>query len=179
MRPPHLAAILPWQGTYDFYRDRTRQDGIYASGFLKRWWNRNVLRNQHGNPDSDCRDIYTDERVTGPAHLSQAELAANRADYLGDVLAHPLNDSFYRERTPDLSKIDYPALSRTGVGWGFTLVQAAPAPTPRCETTRLFCNRFPAGEVLSAFSRPSEVLTPAPSAHRTGRSRTVSLYGTA
>jgi putative CocE/NonD family hydrolase len=36
-RPPHLAAILPWQGTYDFYRDRTRQDGIYASGFLKRW----------------------------------------------------------------------------------------------------------------------------------------------
>src|SRR6266566_3204010 len=23
MRPPHLAAILPWQGTYDFYRERT------------------------------------------------------------------------------------------------------------------------------------------------------------
>src|SRR5262249_44144419 len=45
-----------------------------------------------------------------PASLSQAELAANRADYLGDVLAHPLNDSFYRERTPDLSKIEYPAL---------------------------------------------------------------------
>jgi predicted acyl esterase len=109
-RPPHLVAILPWQGTYDFYRDRTRQDGIYASGFLKRWWNRSVLRNQHGNPDSDCRDIYTGERVTGPANLSQTELAANRADYLGDVLAHPLNDSFYRERTPDLSKIDYPAL---------------------------------------------------------------------
>src|SRR5262249_17930780 len=21
--PPHLAAMLPWQGTYDFYRDRT------------------------------------------------------------------------------------------------------------------------------------------------------------
>src|SRR5262249_55502419 len=27
MRPPHLAAILPWQGTYDFYRDRTRHNG--------------------------------------------------------------------------------------------------------------------------------------------------------
>jgi putative CocE/NonD family hydrolase len=93
MRPPHLAAILPWQGTYDFYRDRTRQDGIYASGFLKRWWNRSVLRNQHGNPDTECRDIYTGERVTGPANLSQEQLAANRADYLGDVLAlsgHPI-----------------------------------------------------------------------------------------
>jgi uncharacterized protein len=110
MRPPHLAAILPWQGTYDFYRDRTRQDGIYASGFLKRWWHRSVLRNQHGNPDTECRDIYTGERVTGPATLSQAQLAANRTDYLGDVLAHPLNDSFYQDRTPDLSKIEYPAL---------------------------------------------------------------------
>ena len=96
MRPPHLAAIAPWQGTYDFYRDRTRQDGIFASGFLKRWWNRSVLRHQHGNPDTDCRDIYTGERVTGPASLSPAELAASRADYLGDVLAHPLNDEFYR-----------------------------------------------------------------------------------
>jgi uncharacterized protein len=109
MRPPHLAAIAPWQGTYDFYRDRTRQDGIFASGFLKRWWSRSVLRHQHGNPDTDCRDIYTGERVTGPASLSPAELAASRADYLGDVLAHPLNDEFYRERTPDLSKIDCPA----------------------------------------------------------------------
>jgi predicted acyl esterase len=69
-----------------------------------------VLRNQHGNPDSDCHDIYTGERATGPAKLSPSELAANRVDYLGDVLAHSLNDSFYRERTPDLSKIDYPAL---------------------------------------------------------------------
>ena len=51
MRPPHLAAMLPWQGTYDFYRDRTRQDGIFASGFLERWWARSVLRNQHGNAD--------------------------------------------------------------------------------------------------------------------------------
>ena len=116
MRPPHLAAIAPWQGTYDFYRDRTRQDGIFASGFLKRWWNRSVLRHQHGNPDTDCRDIYTGERVTGPASLSPAELAASRADYLGDVLAHPLNDEFYRERTPDLSKIDCPAF--VVANWG-------------------------------------------------------------
>src|SRR5262249_24791501 len=123
MRPPHLAAILPWQGTYDFYRDRTRQDGIYASGFLKRWWNRSVLRNQHGNPDTDCRDIYTGQRVPGPANLSQAELAANRADYLGDVLS-------IRSMTHSIA-IGHPISpkstirhwsSRTGVAWGFTCV---------------------------------------------------------
>ncbi len=56
-RPPHLAAMLPWQGTYDFYRDRTRQGGILGSGFLRRWWNRSVLRNQHGNPDTPLTDL--------------------------------------------------------------------------------------------------------------------------
>ncbi len=116
MRPPHLAAILPWQGTYDFYRDRTRQDGIFASGFLRRWWTRSVLRNQYGNPDTDCRDLYTGERVTGPVTLSAEELAANRVDYLGDILAHALNDSFYRERTPDLDKVRCPAL--VVANWG-------------------------------------------------------------
>jgi uncharacterized protein len=116
MRPPHLAAMLPWQGTYDFYRDRTRQDGIFASGFLKRWWARSVLRNQHGNAESPYHDIYTGERTTGTAALSAAELAQNRANYLEDVLAHPLNDAFYRERTPDLAKIDVPAL--VVANWG-------------------------------------------------------------
>jgi len=108
MRPPHLAALLPWQGTYDFYRDRTRSDGIFASGFLGRWWPRSVLRNQHGNPESPFVDIVTGERNTGPASLSPAELAANRADYIKNVLDHPLLDDWYRERIPDLSKIEYP-----------------------------------------------------------------------
>src|SRR5215472_13828512 len=116
MRPPHLAAMLPWQGTYDFYRDRTRQDGIFASGFLGRWWTRSVLRFQHGNAQNECRDIYTGARVTGPVALAPEELAANRADYPGDVLAHPLNDDFYRARTPDLAKIDIPAL--VVANWG-------------------------------------------------------------
>jgi predicted acyl esterase len=116
MRPPHLAAMLPWQGTYDFYRDRTRQDGIFASGFLKRWWARSVLRNQHGNAESPYHDIYTGERTTGAAALSADHLAQNRASYLEDVLAHPLNDAFYHERTPDLAKIDVPAL--VVANWG-------------------------------------------------------------
>jgi predicted acyl esterase len=116
MRPPHLAAMLPWQGTYDFYRDRTRQDGIFASGFLKRWWARSVLRNQHGNAESPYHDLYTGERTTGATALSADELARNRADYLEDVLAHPLNDAFYHERTPDLAQIDVPAL--VVANWG-------------------------------------------------------------
>ena len=116
MRPPHLAALLPWQGTCDFYRDRTRQDGIFASGFVDSWWPRSVLRNQHGNPDSPFIDIVTGERSTGPASFTAAELAASRVDYKANILAHPLLDDWYRARIPDLSQIEYPTL--VVANWG-------------------------------------------------------------
>jgi predicted acyl esterase len=116
MRPPALAAMVPWQGASDFYRDRTRQGGIFAGGFTHRWWNRSVLRNQHGNPDCPLKDLYTGERNTGPASLAPEALRANRVDYPGNILAHPLDDAWYRERSPDFSKIDIPAL--VVANWG-------------------------------------------------------------
>ena len=116
LRPPHLAAMIPWQGTHDFYRDRTRQDGIFSAGFLHSWWPRSVLRNQHGNPASPFLDIDTGLRNTGEAALSDAQLKANRTDYISDVLAHPLLDDWYKARCPDLSKIEIPAL--VVANWG-------------------------------------------------------------
>ena len=85
LKPPHLAALLPWQGTYDFYRDRTRQDGIYRQRLhLGRWWARSVLRNQHGNAESPYHDLYTGERNHRRQALTPEQLAANRADYPGE-----------------------------------------------------------------------------------------------
>jgi len=115
-RPPHLAAILPWQGTYDFYRDRTRQGGILGNGFLKRWWNRSVLRNQHGNPDTPLTDLSTGERNTGPESLAPAELAANRVEYIENLLERPLNGPWYEERSARLDRIEIPAL--VVANWG-------------------------------------------------------------
>jgi predicted acyl esterase len=66
--------------------------------------------------DTPFTDIDTDERTTGPAALSSSELEANRADYVGDILAHPLLDEWYRERIPDLQKIEIPAL--VVANWG-------------------------------------------------------------
>lgn len=116
LKPPHLFALCPWMGTYDFFRDRTRQDGIFGSGFISRWWTRSVLRNQHGNGASPYHDLYTGGRTTGDEVLTPEQLVANRADYPGEILAHPLNDSFYQDRTPDLSKIDQPIL--VVANWG-------------------------------------------------------------
>ena len=110
LKPPHLAAIVPWQGASDFYRDRTRQGGIFGSGFAKRWWSRSVLRNQFGNADSPFVDIVTGERNTGPAALDAATLEGNRTDYIGQILAHSLDDAFYRARSPNFDNIQIPAL---------------------------------------------------------------------
>jgi uncharacterized protein len=115
-RPPHLAAILPWQGTYDLYRDRTRQGGILGNGFLDRWWNRSVLRNQHGNAESPLTDIDTGGRNTGPASLSREQLAANRADYVAELRARPLNGPWYEERSGRLERVEVPAL--VVANWG-------------------------------------------------------------
>lgn len=108
LKPPHLKAILPWQGTYDFYRGRTRQGGIFCNGFVARWWGR-IVDKQHGNAACALKDMFTGERITAPADLSEAERQANREEYIENVLAHPQLDAWYAARSPDLSKIDIPA----------------------------------------------------------------------
>lgn len=115
LRPPHLAAIQPWQGTSDFYRGRTRTGGIFCNGFVHRWWGNN-LRKQYGNPKCDLVDMVTGERLTGPESLSEEQLKANRFEYIEGVLAHPFDDDYYRSRSGDLSKIDIPAL--VVANWG-------------------------------------------------------------
>ncbi|MGH2583573.1 MAG: CocE/NonD family hydrolase, partial [Dehalococcoidia bacterium] len=37
MRPPHLAAICPWEGFSDLYRDLARPGGIREDGFFAVW----------------------------------------------------------------------------------------------------------------------------------------------
>jgi predicted acyl esterase len=37
LRPPHLKAIVPWEGFTDAYRDFARAGGIRENGFLKLW----------------------------------------------------------------------------------------------------------------------------------------------
>ena len=116
LKPPHLAALLPWQGAADFYRDRTRHGGIFVAGFTKRWWTRNIIRNQHGNPESVFLDMVSGERNTGPAALAPEALAANRVDYIDSILAHSLIDDWYRDRCPTLDAIDLPIL--VVANWG-------------------------------------------------------------
>ena len=116
LRPPHLAAICVWEGAMDRYRDSTRQGGIYMQ-FSADWYRRQVAPLQHGYGERGHRNPNTGELVAGPETLSDEELAKNRVNLASnEVLDRPLIDDYYRERTPDVSRIEVPLLS--AANWG-------------------------------------------------------------
>jgi len=115
LRPPHLAAIVPWEGSSDFYRDGGHHGGILSNSFTFAWWPRQVLANQYGSGQSPHRDRLTGERTTGPA-LPEAILEGSRADHPNDRLTHPLEDAWNRARAANLPAIEVPVLS--AANWG-------------------------------------------------------------
>ncbi len=80
LQPPHLAAICPWEGFSDLYRDFARPGGIREVGFLVVW----------------SKGTRLGARVNG--------------NLRGEVVARPERDEWYRARTPDLERIKVPVL---------------------------------------------------------------------
>jgi uncharacterized protein len=115
LQPPHLAAICVWEGAADFYRDVYRHGGIVNMMPL-RWYPRQVCSVQHGVGERGAKNLVTGEWVAGPETLSDEELARNRADLEKDVLSHPLDDDYYKARSPIWDKITVPVLSANN--WG-------------------------------------------------------------
>jgi predicted acyl esterase len=115
LRPPHLSAICPWEGAIDWYRDVCYHGGIHCV-FLGRWYEKQVESVQFGAGERGGRSTFNGLAITGDLTLTDDELAANRADMASDVLDHPLDDSYHRERSGDPSKIDVPLLSCAN--WG-------------------------------------------------------------
>jgi predicted acyl esterase len=115
LRPPHLAAIVPWEGAWDSYRDRGRHGGILSDSFTRAWWPRQILSNQHGSGQTSHRDRDTGERTTGPA-LPSEMLAGNTHNVPDEMLRHVLCDAWVAERTPRMDRIEVPVLS--AANWG-------------------------------------------------------------
>jgi predicted acyl esterase len=80
LRPPHLAAICPWEGFSDAYRDFARPGGIREDGFI-RLWSAGIKRG--GRPSEDIRE---------------------------EQIGRPLRDEWWRARTPELERIEVPLL---------------------------------------------------------------------
>jgi uncharacterized protein len=118
LRPPHLAAICPWEGASDFYRDVSRHGGIEHT-FVAEWFPQQVASVQHGLGERGPVNPNTGDMVAGPETLPEEELAAARADMAAQIRARQLDDDWYRERTAVLEDITVPVLS--AANWAHAL----------------------------------------------------------
>jgi hypothetical protein len=114
LKPPHLAAMVAWEGAADAYRDQARHGGILSNLFFDLWYPLQVLSVQHGNPATPI-DPWLQERASGPEELDDQELAANRTDPRGGS-AQQLDGEYYRERSADWPRVTVPFLS--AANWG-------------------------------------------------------------
>jgi predicted acyl esterase len=110
LQPPHLTAMVAWEGAADMYREWYRHGGILSNKFMEAWFPRQVLTVQHGNPKAP-RDHWMNASSTGPEELSEEVLAANYCDTLANARAREMDDGWYQERSPDWSKVITPFLS--------------------------------------------------------------------
>jgi predicted acyl esterase len=115
LKPPHLAAICPWEGAADWYRDSTHHGGIHTPWWGK-WYENQVKNVQYGLGDRGRKHVVTGLNVSGEENLSDEELERNRVDFGEEIRSHPLIDDYFKERIPDFSKIDVPLLSSGN--WG-------------------------------------------------------------
>ncbi len=115
LQPPHLAAMCIWEGSADWYRDMTHHGGILST-FWANWYDMQVKTVQYGLGERGPRNRVTGQLVCGDVTLSDRELAANRADFGDTILAHPLDDQYHRERSPQWDKVTVPFLS--AANWG-------------------------------------------------------------
>jgi predicted acyl esterase len=85
LRPPHLKAIIPWEGVSDLYREFAFHGGIPETGFVPTWWNKRM-------------------RLGRNRQFDFAE------DFLAEIDRHPLDDGYWRGKQTALERIEVPAL---------------------------------------------------------------------
>jgi putative CocE/NonD family hydrolase len=85
LNPPHLAAIMPWEGVTDMYRELAFHGGIRETSFVPTFYRARIR--SHHNPAFPLGE-----------------------DLLDEIQRHPLDDAYWAGKRPDLSRISAPAL---------------------------------------------------------------------
>ncbi|KAA9160740.1 CocE/NonD family hydrolase [Amycolatopsis acidicola] len=79
-KPPHLAAISPWEGFSDRYREAVYHGGIFENGLNRNWWTRNTRYSMNDTEDG-----------------------------LRMIGEHPLFDRYWADNRADLASVEVPA----------------------------------------------------------------------
>jgi len=85
LKPPHLRAIVPWEGVTDLYRELAFHGGIPETKFVALWAKKRIKSGRN-------------------RRFPLAE------DFLSEQAAHPLDDEYWASKRPILENIDVPAL---------------------------------------------------------------------
>lgn len=116
LKPRYLAAICPFEGAADLYRDGVRHGGMLTS-FWIRWFPVQVSAVQHGLGTRGRINHNTGEPIAGPQTLAPEEMARHIADLPAQQRqARFADDPYYVERTPKLEDVEVPVFSRGN--WG-------------------------------------------------------------
>ncbi|KAJ3544005.1 hypothetical protein NM208_g3282 [Fusarium decemcellulare] len=116
--PKGLAAIVPWEGFSDLYRDACRHGGILSNAGLNLIWNRQIGPNQYGLPGRAARN-WGDDTIEGD--LSDGELDRNRVHLVDAARAERYRDSpRFSSFIDNLENIRVPLLSVAN--WGGILL---------------------------------------------------------
>ncbi len=126
-QPKGLAAIIPWEGMSDYYRDRCRHGGIYSNKFIGAWWNRQVLVNQYGRAGRANLVFSKDgpgargQEDTIEGDLPDELLKQNRREQPDDNENNKFrDDNYYASKDFNLDDIKVPLLSVAN--WGGILL---------------------------------------------------------
>ncbi|KAK8067055.1 X-Pro dipeptidyl-peptidase [Apiospora hydei] len=126
-RPKGLAAIIPWEGMSDYYRDRCQHGGILSDKFIGVWWNRQVLVNQYGKAGRSQLKFPPDgpgargQEDTIEGDLPEEVLVANRQDQTVDNAKYKYRDEeYYASKEFKPEDIEVPLLSVAN--WGGILL---------------------------------------------------------
>ena len=114
LRPPHLAAICPWEGSNDYYREMTHHGGIH-NAFLPDWYRR-ISTIQYGLGSRGFRNPASGLLASGDEDLTDEQMQANRSDLAAEIVAHRLDDAWHGARTSEPERINVPLLS--AANWG-------------------------------------------------------------
>jgi uncharacterized protein len=135
-QPPHLKAIFPCEGWTDLYRQIAYHGGIFDIGFFMHWQTQYAVHTFEAITRKELPEKEYEERLE--SLTNNRELQSNPKGYLAlvcpkrysvlfDLLMHPYDGSYYRERSAhtllDGIKIPTYILSRWN-GWPIHLAGA-------------------------------------------------------
>jgi predicted acyl esterase len=115
LQPLHLAAMCAWEGAADWYRDMTHHGGILCT-FWANWYDMQVKTVQYGVGERGPHSHVTGQPVCGDETLPEEELQQNRAEFGAEIVSHPLDDAYHKERSPVWHRVKVPFLS--AANWG-------------------------------------------------------------